>query len=288
MTAVLSNTVVSAKKGKKMEYESKRRMILYGPPASGKTESLASVPGSLHVVDFDRQLKSLIVKWKKRRRPMTNLSWASIDTTGTPREAFEQARDALFHPPDGFEFYALDSYTTFGLIATHYCVGVGERKYNMQTSTNMMAYITDYFWQFANDIERMGAWLIVIMHEKWIQVDDGTQAKSDWKNKKEMICPEVASSARVTVPANCDFVFHIEKAAKAFRGVVHSESVFRTTGTPFIMAKAVGYGDVLEEVEDADIGEILKTIKLPPKVKTKSSQRKTTTRSKEKKSRWQK
>lgn len=270
------------------DYESKRRMILYGPPACGKTKSLATVPGSLHVVDFDRQLKSLIVEWKKRRRPMANLSWATVDSTGTPEQAFKQARDALFHPPTGFEFYALDSYTTFGTLATHYCVGIGDRNYNMRTSTDMMAYIVDYFWQFANDIERMGAWLIVIMHEKWIQIDDGTSAKGEWKNKKEMICPEVASSARITVPANCDFVFHMEKVAEAFRGTVRSVSELRTTGTPFIMAKAVGYEDVLEETEDADLGEIIKKIKLPSKTKSKPATSKPTTKPKEKKSRWQK
>lgn len=263
------------------EYESKRRIIIFGPPATGKTTTLASVRGSLHVIDFDRQLKSLITEWKRLKKPMKDLSWTTVDTKKPPAEAFRDAKDALFHSPDGFEYYALDSYTTFGLITTHYTVGVGDRNYNQSNNTDLMGYVIDYFWEFANTVERRGAWLIVNMHEKWIEVKDGLVDPSDWKNKKEQINPDVASSARVTIPAQCDFVFHMEKTKKVVRGHAGSVSRFRTRGTPFIMAKAVGYENVLEEVEDADIGKIIDKIKLPPKVAKKARTTKTTTKKKE-------
>lgn len=267
-----------------MDYESKKRMILYGPPATGKTVSLATVPGSLHVIDFDRQLKSLVVAWKKRRKAATDLSWTTIDTRQTPAKAFNDAKDALFHVPEGYDFYALDSYTTFGLITTHHTCGVGDRKYNQSTGTDLMSYVTDYFWTVANDVESMDAWLIAIMHEKWHEMDDGTydpRSPDAWKHKKTFIAPEVASSARVTIPASCDFVFHIEKE-KTFGKSIGSKSVFRTQGTSFIMAKAVGYEDDLEEVEDADIGAIIRKLGLLPRRTT----RKTTQRTKGKKA-WQ-
>lgn len=268
-----------------MEYESKRRMILFGPPASGKTTMLATVPGSLHVIDFDRQLKSLVVGWKKQKRPDKDLSWTTIDTRQKPDVAFKEARHALFHPPDGFEYYALDAYTTFGVIATHYCCGVGDRNYNQSTNTDLMGYVIDYFWEFANTIERKGAWLIVIMHEKWIEVKDGSADPNDWRTKKEIICPDVASSAKTIIPAQCDFVFHVEKARKIVHGKSIRVSKLRTCGTPFIMAKAVGYEDNLEEVEDADIGAIVKKLGLPSAVAKQST---TKTNRKGRKPSWQK
>lgn len=270
-----------------IEYESKRRMIIFGPPATWKTGSLASVKGRLHVIDFDRQLKSLINEWKRRKKPMKDLSWTTINTMQRPNLAFEAAKSALFHPPDGFDYYALDSYTTFGLIATHHCVGVGNRNYNQSSNTNLMGYVTDYFWEFANTVEKKGAWLIVNMHEKWIEVKDGQSDPDDWRNKKTQINPDVASSAKITIPGQCDFVFHVEKEAKVVSGRTRSVSRFRTRGTPFIMAKAVGYEDVLEEVEDADIGRIIEKIKLPPKGKRVSKSTKPT-QAKERKPKWQK
>lgn len=271
-----------------MEYESKRRLIVFGPPATGKTTTLATVKGRLHVIDFDRQLKSLITEWKRLKKPMKDLSWTTVDTKQKPAQAFADAKSALFHPPDGFDYYALDSYTTFGIIATHHCCGVGDRNYNQSSNTNLMSYVTDYFWEYANTVERKGAWLIVNMHEKWIEVKDGLVDPNDWRNKKEQINPEVASGARVTIPAQCDFVFHVEKAKKIVRGRAESVSRFRTRGTPFIMAKAVGYEDVLEEVEDADIGKIIDKIKLPPKGRRTSKPSSTTTKPKERKSKWSK
>ena len=252
-------------------------MIIYGPPASGKTTALATVPGSLHVIDFDRQLKSLVSEWKRLKKPAKDLSWVKVDTKQKPAATFKDSKDALFHPPDGYDFYALDSLTTFGLITTHHTVGVGDRDYNMPNNTSLMAYVTDYFWEFANTVERRGAWLIVIMHEKWIRIDDGTSARDEWRNKKEQIIPDVASGAKVTIPANCDFVFHIEKAKKIVHGRAVRTAQFRTMGTPLIMAKATGYEDVLEEVEDADIGKVVFKIGLPSgakKVKTTTKKEK--------------
>lgn len=250
-----------------MDYESKKRMIIYGPPATGKTLSLCTVSGSLHVIDYDRQLKSLVVAWQKAKKAAKDLSWKTIDTRKTPGEAFLEAKNAMFHLPKGYDFYALDCYTTFGLISTHFCCGVGQRKYNQQTGTEMMSYITDYFWQVANDVEKMGAWLVVIMHEKWQEIDDGSynpKSPDAWKLRKTFIAPEVASSARVTIPASCDFVFHIEKKKTFGKGAAR-KSVFRTEGTDYIMAKAVGYEDILQEVEDADIGAIVRKLGLLPK-----------------------
>lgn len=250
-----------------MDYESKKRMIIYGPPGYGKTLALATVDGKLHVIDFDRQLKSLINRWGKLRKPKSDLHWVTIDDRQTPLKAFNDAKEALFHIPRGFDYYALDSYTKFGIITTHHTCGVGDRKYNQSTGTDLMSYVTDYFHMVASEVESMGAWLIVIMHEKWQELNMGEvdpKSPDAWRYKKTFIAPEVASSARITIPANCDFVFHIEKK-KTFGKKTAMTSVFRTMGTDFIMAKAVGYEDVLEEVEDADIGAIVRKLKLPPK-----------------------
>jgi len=258
-------------------------MIMFGPAGCGKTKTLATVPGSLHVIDFDRQLKSLVSEWKRLRRPEKDLSWTTVDTRQKPAAAFREAKDALFHSPEGFDFYALDSYTTFGIIATHHIVGIGERTYNQSTNTDLMSYVIDYFWQFANEVECRGAWLIVVMHEKWLEVKTGLTDPNDWRTKKEQIGPDVASSAKITIPAQCDFVFHMEKARKVVKGRATSVSKLRTLGTPFIMAKSVGYEDVLEEVEDADIGNIVEKIGLPAKGAKKARTKSTT---KERKSKW--
>lgn len=275
-----------------LDYESKRRLIIFGDSACGKTLSLATVPGSLHVIDFDRQLKSLVEEWKRLKRPAKDLSWTTVNTMQKPAGAFREAKDALFHSPPGFDFYALDSYTTFGIVATHFTVGIGERNYNQSTNTDLMGYVVDYFWQFANEVEARGAWLIVIMHEKWLEIKDGQSDPNDWRSKRERIGPDVASSAKITIPAQCDFVFHMEKSRKAIRGEARSVSRFRTRGTPFIMAKAVGYEEVLDDVEDANIAQIISKIGLPPKgIAPKGdpkggSKKKTTQKKKEKESKW--
>ena len=264
------------KEGEKVDYESKKRMIIYGPPGFGKTLSLATVDGPLHVIDFDRQLKSLVVRWEKLKRPKSDLHWVTIDDRKLPEVAFADAKEALFHVPRGYQYYALDSYTKFGLITTYHTCGVGDRKYNQSTGTDLMSYVTDYFYQVATEVEKLGAWLICIMHERWQEIDTGEvdpKAADAWRYKKTFIAPEVASSARWMIPANCDFVFHIEKR-KVFGKRTAMTSVFRTQGSEFIMAKAVGYEDVLKEVEDADIGAIVKKLKLPP---SKATTRKATT-----------
>lgn len=254
-----------------LEYEPKKRIVLYGPPGCGKTSGLATVPGSLHAVDFDEGMGSLVAEWKRLKRPAKDLSWTTINTAQRPAEVFKEAKNALFHPPPGFDFYALDSYTTFGTIATHHTVGIGDRNYNLSTNTDLAGYVIDYFWEFANTVQKRDAWLIVVMHEKWLEVKDGLSDPKDWRNKKEQLNPDVASGARVTIPARCPFVFHVEKAKAVFGGRAKSVSQYRTRGTPFVMAKAVGFEGVLKEVEEADIGKIVAKLGLKKGPKTKTN-----------------
>jgi hypothetical protein len=255
-----------------MKYEPKKRFLLYGAPKCGKTKSLATIPkgSSLYLVDVDRQAGSLVDEWRKRKHNEKDLEICTINTKLDPTadgyedDLLEELRAALWSPPKGYDFYAVDSYTTVGLLLTHDIIGVGERDYNMKANVELVSYVTDFFWQFAGAAERQGAWLIVVMHEKWTEVKDGmTDPKSmKMSDKKEVLAPEVASSARVTIPAQCDFVFHVEKGRKVVGRQSTSISQFRTRGTPLITASTVGFDGKLAELEDADIEHVIKKLGL--------------------------
>lgn len=261
-----------------LKYVPKKRFLIYGPPKCGKTRSLATIPkgASLYLVDVDRQAGSLINEWKRLKHNEKDLEIRTINTALDPTAGgyndnlLEELRTALWSPPKGYDFYAVDSYTTVGLLLTHDIIGVGERDYNMRANTQLLSYITDFFWQFAGAAERQGSWLVVVMHEKWTGVKDGlTDPKSmKMSDQQEVIAPEVASSARVLIPAQCDFVFHVEKG----RAVVGRQNVsitnFRTRGTPFITASTVGFDGKLSDIESADFNQIIQKLGLPFKKNT--------------------
>ncbi len=244
--------------------EEKKRIIVYGPPKVWKTGSLVTIPTGckVHVVDADRQLGTLIQEWKRRKRPMSDLDWTTIDTSsGDPTKIFEQLRDALWKCPKGYDFYVIDSYTICGLLITHECVGVGDREYNQPNNADLSAYVTDFYWQYANSVENEGAWLITIMHERRQEIDDGLSDPKDYKSKKSMIAPHVASSAAVTIPGQTPFVWHAEPARKVTKtggtATARSVTVFRTRGTPQIMASTQGHDGVLQDTEYADFDAML-------------------------------
>lgn len=262
-----------------LKYEPKKRFLIYGPPKCGKTRSLATIPkgASLYLVDVDRQAGSLIDEWKKSKRSEKDIEICTINTSkdvtasGYEDDLLEELRKALWSPPKGYDFYAVDSYTTVGLLLTHDIVGVGERDYNMRANTQLLSYITDFFWQFAGAAERQGSWLIVVMHEKWTERKDGlTDPKSmKMSDKDEALAPEVASSARVTIPAQCDFVFHVEKGRKVVGRQNVSVSNFRTRGTPFITASTVGFDGKLSDTEPADFAHVIEKLGFKFKKSTK-------------------
>lgn len=262
-----------------LKYVPKKRFLIYGAPKCGKTRSLATIPkgASLYLVDVDRQAGSLIDEWRKSKRREQDLEICTINTMLDPMakgykdDILEELRAALWSPPKGYDFYAVDSYTTVGLLLTHDIVGVGERDYSIKNNVELVSYVTDFFWQFAGAAERQGSWLIVVMHEKWTEVKDGlTDPKSQkMSDKTEVLAPEVASSARVVIPAQCDFVFHVEKGRKIVGRQNVSVSQFRTRGTPFITASTVGFDGRLSDIEPADFEHCIKKLGLTVKKNTR-------------------
>lgn len=250
-------------------YVPKKRVLLYGPPKSWKTSSLSTIPkgAKLHVIDADRQLGSLQQEWQRRGHADKNLDWTTLptqsDDTGL---VYEATRKALWQPPKGFDFYAVDTYTTVGILLTHAIVGIVDREYNQSNNADLAGNVQDLFWQYAAAVERLGAWLVVIMWERWVDVDDGLTDPADWRNKKKMLMPDAVGQAKTTIPGQCDFVFHVERGKSIVKGagrsVSQSVAKFRTKGTPFIMASTLGFDGKLNDLEDANFATIISKLGL--------------------------
>lgn len=249
----------------------KRRFLVYGPPKSGKTSSLATVPkgARVHLVDLDRQTRSLEVEWRKRGHNPKDLDIVRIDTSLDPTDTsdggegdqlYSQIRKALWRPPEGFDFYVGDGWTTLGICLTHFHVGVGNREYNQYNNTLLSSDMNDFFWQFAGAAGRYGAWCVIIMHEAWREVVDPLKDKKDWRNKEERLEPICASSAKTTVPANSDFVFHVEPTRKLVGRKNVPAANWRTRGAPAIMASSVGFDDKLNVTEEADFAKLFQKL----------------------------
>lgn len=257
-----------------MTYEPKKRLLLFGPPKSWKTSSISTVPkgAKVHVIDADRQLGSLIQEWKRRGHPVKNLDYTTLPTKHQdPEVVYEAARKALWKPPPGYDFYAIDTYTTVGILLTHAIVGMVDREYNQSNNADLAGNVQDLFWQYAAAVERLGAWLVVIMWERWVDVDDGLSDPADWRSKKRMLMPDCVGQAKVQIPGQCDFVFHVERGKSIVRSgrSATSQSVaqFRTKGTPFIMCSTLGYDGKLKDIEEANIGNIITKLGLAWKAK---------------------
>jgi hypothetical protein len=260
----------------------KKRILLYGPPKSWKTSSLATVPkgAKVHVVNADRQLGSLRQEWKKHGHNAKNLDWTTLPTKSANQdEIYEATRKALWKPPMGFDFYAIDTYTTVGILLTHAICGIVDREYNQANNADLSGNVQDLFWQYAAAVERLGAWLVVIMWEKWIEVDDGLSDPADWRSKTKQLVPDAVGQAKITIPGQCDFVFHVERGKSltktGTKAITKSVAKFRTKGTPHIMASTLGFDGMLNDTEPADIALIIKKLGLdwkaqPNKAKTKT------------------
>ncbi len=250
--------------------EDKKRLTLYGPPKSGKTTALATIPkgDKIFIVDIDRQLGSFKKEWERRKHPVKNRKIVTIDSSGhrTPWDIVQDIKKAMWAPPKGFDWYVIDCMTTMGLLLTHEFIGKGEdREYNMRNNTELLSCMTDYFWQFVQAAESEGAWTVLVFHELWMDYEDGMtdpNSKDAWKNKKSMLVPAVASSAKTTIPGNCPFVWHVEKGREVRKGVPTPCSFVRTIGAPFIMASSTGYDDVLKTLEPLDFDKLMTKMKL--------------------------
>lgn len=252
-----------------MSYEGKKRMLFFGPPKSWKTSSISTVPkgAKVHIIDADRQLGSLIQEWKRRGHPTKNLEWMTLPTKlDNPKTIYEATRKALWKPPPGFDFYVIDTYTVVGILLTHAIVGVVDREYTMDRNADLSGNVQDLFWQYAAAVERQGAWLIVIAWEKWVDVDDGLGDPNDWRTKKRQLGPDFVGQAKVLIPGQCDFVFHVERGKSLVRSgrsaSTQSVAKFRTRGTPFIMCSTLGYDGKLDDIEDANIANIIQKLGL--------------------------
>lgn len=250
--------------------ETKKRITLYGQPKSGKSRSLATIPkgDKLYLVDIDRQLGSFAQEWDRRKHPAKDLKKVTIDSAGD-RDTWAIVQDikkAMWAPPKGFDWYAVDCMTTMGLLLTHEFIGKGEdRQYNMQNNAELSSCVNDYFWQFVATAEQEGAWCVLIFHEMWIEVKDGLTDPTDWKNKKEVLGPAIASSAKTTIPGQCPFVWHVEKGKEVVRGKPQAASFVRTEGTPFIMASSTGFDDKLSDLEPLDFEKLVNKMGLQKK-----------------------
>jgi len=250
--------------------EDKRRITLYGPPKSWKSTSLATIPkgDKIYIVDLDRQLGSFRKEWERRKHPIKNRKIVTIDSSGdrSTWDIVQDIKEAMWAPPKGFDWYAVDCMTTVGLLMTHEFIGKGEdREYNMRNNTELLSCMTDYFWQFVQTAEQEGAWTVLIFHEKWMEYEDGMtdpNSKEAWKNKKSTLVPEVASSAKTIIPGQCPFVWHVEKGREVRNKISTSCSFVRTQGTPFIMASSTGYDDELNILEPLDFDKLMTKMKL--------------------------
>ena len=272
-------------------YLPKKRILLDGPPKCGKTTCLSTLPkgSSLYHLDADRQAGGLVKEWEKRHGTLKDLKLVPVpfvrdDTKEIKDEVFREIRRLLWNPPSGYDFYAIDSYTRIVLNLAHVFVGKGERNYNEFNNAKYSAAANDLWFQFVERIEYLmpGSWTITIMHERWEELDDGTS--EDVKRKPQMIVPACGTSAQTAIPANHDFVWHTEKGRRLVAGKNRPVSLFRTRGTPTIMASSVGFDDVLEETEIADFGAILKKLNLPKEEKKEKEVK----QPKKEKSKWQK
>lgn len=274
-----------------MDYLPKRRLLWHGPPKSGKSLALQTVPkgSSLYYIDADRQAGGLVKGWKKRFGSLKDLKIIRVpyvreDTKEMKQAVFQEMRKIFWNPPSGYDFYAIDSYTRITLNLTHCTVGKGERHYNEFNNQQLSSAANDFWFQFNERIEYISpnAWVITIMHEKWEEIDDGTSTEE--KRKPKMIVPKCGTSAETAIPANCDFVWHVEKGRRVFQGKSRSVTLFRTAGTPTIMASSVGFEDELEDTEVADLSVILPKLGLPEVAEKK----KIPSKVEKEKSKWQK
>lgn len=243
----------------------KKRIVLYGGPKSGKSRALATIPkgAKLWLLDVDGQLGAFAILWNELGHPDKNIKIVPVNTTSSnPSITFAKIRDALWSPPSGYDFYSVDCYSTVGLFITYKVVGKAEnRNYNMLNNQQLAGCVTDFWMELAAKVQRYGAWLITVMHEKWHDVEDGSVEKGDWRNKKQILIPEVASGARVVIPGQGDFVWHVERdkevSQKGGTTISRSVSVVRTRGTPLIMASSTGKDHLLKPLEPLNIGNII-------------------------------
>lgn len=249
--------------------ELKKRVVLYGPPKTGKTTSLATIPrgDKLYLVDLDRQLGSFAKEWNRRKHPTKNLKLATVDSAGdrSTWDIVQDIKQAMWSPPKGFQWYAVDCMTTMGLLLTHEFIGKGEdREYSIQNNTELVSCVTDYFWQFVATAESEGAWVVLIFHESWQEIKTGLVDPKTQKmrDKKEQLAPQIASGAKVTIPGQCPFVWHVEKGREVVRGKAVSSSNVRTQGTPLIMASSDEYDDVLNNLEPLDFDKLITKMNL--------------------------
>jgi hypothetical protein len=272
-----------------MDYQTRRRGIIYGPPKSGKSEKLARLPkgSTAFIVDADRQLGSFMVLWKKIQGSFKGLEIVRLEecvdeTESEKRKTFRSVRSALWSPPKGFDFYFIDSYTKITMLLTHAICGKGERKYNQFNNQQLSSAANDFWQQFVGRIEHHTpeAWVWTIMHEQWKELDDGV---TEAKDRKSIIIPKCGTSAEVAIPGSCDFVWHVEKGRTFVGGRTSSESFYRTRGTSTIMASSVGFDKILKDEEVADLGKLIEKMGLKKKkggAVKRSSSRKSTTKKK--------
>lgn len=271
----------------------KKRILIYGPPKSWKTGGIATIPkgASLWLLDVDRQLGEFAQEWNKRGHSEKNVTIVPIDTKSSDAATvFNSLRDKLWNAPPGYDFYAIDCYSTVGLFITYKVIGKGEnRHYNQQNNTELAACVTDWWMEISAKVERWGSWLITTMHEQWIDVDDGTVDPSDWRNKKRMISPAVASGAKVVIPGQHDLVWHVEKDRGIVKegGKARSMNVakVRTEGTALIMASSSGKSHLLNRLEPYDISLLMKKMgedwkRAPKKVASFQAKKKPSTKKK--------
>jgi ribosomal protein L27 len=135
---------------------------------------------------------------------------------------------------------------------------------------------------------------MMIMYEKMGDMEGKEQevAKSSAEKRgMQMLAPEVSSQAKVVIPGQCDFVWHVERAPgivkRGGKSVSASISMVRTRGTSVITASSTGKDHLLKALEPLDIAHLLKKMgedwKAKPPVikkftsKTDSPKPKTTT-----------
>lgn len=246
-------------------YEPTKRVVIYGPPKSWKTSSLATVPRGWRVwlADIDRKAAGLIERWHELKHRPEDLTIMPIkggrtlmggrgEVIASPK--YDSLRATLDRAPKGYDLYALDSYTTASLLITHKVCGTIKRVYEMRQNVELRGQVTDIWWEFADQIESYGAWLITTCHESWQTIEDGLSEPDPFgAGKARMLVPDIASGARVTIPANCDFVLHTETSRATVDGKSRTIVKWRTKLAPFIMAASVGHESKLTTHEPADL-----------------------------------
>jgi hypothetical protein len=216
----------------------------------------------LHITDVDHGLEPFINRWIEKGKPYRMetdpdgkqriiIPNVTVDTVSSRKEF----HDAVWTFPDGYQFYAIDTMTRAGKhfiksVQPKQIPGERARNANMDIAALFEDYI-DRLEELAWDLNKQGAWLIVLCHQKPAVYE-----------KNELVAPTqplLYGSAGAKLNRVATGIWRLQlQEIQTPNGWVTGRQ-FRTAQTEAIVA-----GDrtgALNEIEPANIAKCIKKIR---------------------------